>query len=209
MGKKTDQLKDELAEARREIERLEEELSSEVAARDHLVRLSTQLNSTLELQELLESIMSAAKELLDAEACSVALIDEETKELVIDVSVGAKSDDVVKRRIPAGKGVAGHVAESGEALVVNSTRENPHFFPEIDRAVGFDTQNLIALPLKAKERLIGVVEIINAKRRDRFDDHDLALATALTSQAAVAIDNASMYRTLAEALVASRRSYRL
>ena len=110
--KKTDneaQLRRELAESRLQVERLERELMDEIELRDHLIRISTQLNSTFELDALLAAIMSSAKSLLNAQACSIALLDEETNELVIDVSVGEKSAAVEKLRVPPGRGVAGQV----------------------------------------------------------------------------------------------------
>ena len=201
-------LSEQLAAAQSEVERLKRQSQNEVALLNQLVQISTQLNSTLKLSDLLRLIMSSAKDLFRAEACSVALLDEETGELVLEISVGEKSEEVTKQRIPRGQGIAGHVVESGEAMVINSVRDNPHFYEGIDQSVDFQTRNMLALPLKIRERTIGVVEIINTQDRDEFEAQDLKLATALTSQAAVAIDNATLYQKLADALVTSRMSYR-
>ena len=154
-------------------------------------------------------IMSSAKELCRAEACSVALIDEESGDLVLEVAVGEKSEDVQQQRIPSGKGIAGRVVETGEALAVNSVEASPYFYDGIDQSVGYRTRNILAVPLRVRGRVIGVVEIINALQRDHFSERDRTLAMALANQAAVAIDNANLYQKLADALVASRMSYRL
>lgn len=202
-------LRDQVAQLSAELERLKEERQQEVAELNELMRISTQLNSTLKLSELLRLIMSSARDLSRAEACSVALRDDESGELVFEVAVGEKSDDLPRKRVPAGQGIAGRVVETGRTMVVNSIEENPYFYDQIDRATGFATRNMLAVPLVVRDRTIGVVEIINSQGRDLFDEHDVRLAEALTSQAAVAIDNAGLYQRLADALVTSRMSYRL
>src|SRR5262249_6946206 len=201
-------LKQQLAESQLEVERLKRRLDEEVGTLNQLVRTSNLLNSTLNLPELLRLIMSSAKELMHTEACSVLLEDEDTKELVFEVAVGAGEEDVKKQRIPPGQGIAGQVAQKGEPQIINSVKDHPAFYGKIDKAVGFETKNMLALPLKVKDRTIGVVEIINTQGRDKFDQKDLKLAAALTSQAAVAIDNARLYQKLSEAVVAARMSYR-
>src|SRR5688572_9304117 len=115
----TDERHDELTALRAEVERLKVERQQEVDALNELVRISTQLNSTLKLSELLQLIMSSAKDLLRAETCSIALRDEQTGELVFEMAVGTKSQEVHKQRVPAGQGIAGHVASTGEPLLVD------------------------------------------------------------------------------------------
>jgi phosphoserine phosphatase RsbU/P len=200
---------DQIKALQAEVEKLRRERQQEVDTLNQLVRISTKLNSTLKLSELLQLVMNSAKDLLNAEACSIALRDDATGDLVFEVSVGEKSDEVSKQRIPAGQGIAGQVVEKGEPMVVASTKDAPHFFGQIDQATGFQSRNMIALPIKVKEKTIGVMEVINSRGRDAFDDRDLRLGQALASHAAVAIGNANLYHELADALVTSRMSYRL
>jgi GAF domain-containing protein len=202
-------LRQQLAESQLEVERLQRRLQEEVGTLNRLIQVSTQLNSTMNLPELLRLIINDAKDLLNSEACSVMLLDEDTGELVFEVAVGEKSEDVTKHRIPPGQGIAGRVAQKGESLIINSVKDNPAFYGRIDQAVGYETRNMLAIPLKTKDRTIGVVEVINTRGRPTFEEKDLALATALASQAAIAIDNARMYQKLSDALVMSRMSYRL
>ena len=79
---------------------------------------------------------------------------------------------------------------------------------DIDAKTGFETRNLLAVPMRTKERVIGAIEVINRKSGS-FDDRDLGVASALANQAAIAIDNARLYARLADAVVTSRMSYRL
>jgi GAF domain-containing protein len=93
--------------------------------------------------------------------------------------------------------------------VVNDARRDPRFYAELDRGSGFTTRSILAVPLNIRERAIGVVEIINKRGRSGFDSRDEEIATALAAQAAVAIDNARLYKKLADTVVESRMSYRL
>src|SRR5262245_47475083 len=99
-------LRQQLADSQREVDRLKLRLDEEVGTLRALLRVSGLLNSTLNLSELLRLIMSSAKELLAAEVCSILLLDDETGELVFEVSIGEKSEEVVKHRIPVGEGIA-------------------------------------------------------------------------------------------------------
>jgi GAF domain-containing protein len=203
------ELRRQLADSELQVKHLQERLQEEVGALNQLIRISTVLNSTLNRPELLRLIMSSAKELLGSEGCSIMLLDDQTGELVFEVSLGEKSEEVVKHRIPIGQGIAGRVAQTGESMIINSVRDNPYFYSRIDSQVGFETRNMLAIPLKIKDHVIGVVEIINKFGQANFEAKDLELATALTHLAAVAIDNAALYRKLSDALVMSRMSYRL
>jgi phosphoserine phosphatase RsbU/P len=207
--KTTDQLRQELQQSQQERDRLGKQLHEEVGKLNRLIQISTHLNSTLNLPELLQLVTNSAKELCNAEACSILLLDEETGDLVFEVAVGEKSADVAKQRVPVGQGIAGRVAQTGAPVLVNSVKDQPEFYGAIDQAVGFKTRNMVAVPLRIKDRVIGVAEIINAQGRSQFEEKDQALALAMASLAAVAIDNARLYQKLSDALVMSRMSYRL
>jgi sigma-B regulation protein RsbU (phosphoserine phosphatase) len=184
-------------------------LEAQLKRFDRLIHVSMQLGTTLELGELLTVIMESAKEMFQVEACSVLLVDEDTGDLAFEVAVGDRSQAVAQQRIPKGQGIAGRVVQTGEPKVVGSVSDDPDFFPGVDQAVGFETRNLMAVPLQVRGRTIGVVEIINTRNRADFTKEDLTLAGALASQAAIAIDNARLYRQLSDALVTARVSYRL
>ena len=91
---------------------------------------------------------------------------------------------------------------------VDDPASDARFYGGIDEQSGFQTRNLLAVPLRTKEKVIGVVEIIN-KRDGGFTQDDVRVASALADQAATAIDNARLYARLADAVVTSRMSYRL
>lgn len=204
-----DRWQQQLAESEAQLARLDRHIQEQVWLLNQLVRVSAQLSSTLNLRESLQLIIESAKDIFQAEACSVLLVDEPTGDLVFEVAVGEKSTEVVKHRVPAGKGIAGRVVQTREPMLVPSVKDSPYFYSAIDQSVGFQTRNMLALPLLVKGRVIGVMEIINSQGDLEFTAEDLTLATALASQAAVAIDNARLYQELSDALVAARMSYRL
>lgn len=195
--------------ATNEFTSLQRDLSEERRVRHALIDSSLRLNSTLNLPKLLRMIIDTAADLLDAEAASLLMYDEANHELTFDVAVGETEKQVKMMRIPADKGIAGWVLQNKKAAIVNQAQKDPYFSDAVDRALGFATRSILAVPLTARERTIGVVEIINKKDSTGFNDRDLEIAGALAAQAAVAIDNARLYEKLADTVVQSRLSYRL
>ena len=171
-----------------------------------LIAVATQLNSTLNLDELLELIIASAAELLEARGGSLLLLDEEAGELVFKVATA--DPELVGQRIPADAGIAGQAVRDQSPITITDTATDNRVNRQVDQATGTVTESLVAAPLVVKDRAIGVIEVMN-KRAGTFDDADEELAVALASLAAVAIDNASMYASLADAVVAARMSYRL
>jgi sigma-B regulation protein RsbU (phosphoserine phosphatase) len=203
-----DDLTQQLAEKDSEIAELRARLESEVGTLNRLIEITSALNTTLNLDELLGLIMSSASELVGAETSSLFLLDEETNELEIAVATGAPGERVTAQRIPAGTGIAGWVVQNGKAAVVADPKADERFFGGSDEQIGFETRSILAVPLRAKDRIVGAVEVIN-KREGEFSDGDLRVTTALADQAGTAIDNARLYARLADAVVTSRLSYRL
>lgn len=191
------------------ITELEGRLASEIAIRAQLVDLAVRLNSTLNVDELLQLIMTSAADLLDAETSSLMLLDEDSDELVIEVATGDVGDSVAKTRIPAGAGIAGWTLAHREPAVIDDPLSDGRYFSDVADAVGFETRNMIAVPLLTKDRAVGVVEVINKRDDAGFTPRDVEVAQALAALAAIAIDNAALYAQLADAVVTARMSYRL
>ena len=180
----------------------------EVDALKKLLAVASKLNSTLNIQELLQLIIGTTTDLVGAEEGSLLLVDEDTGELIFHVS-SEETGKLVEQRIPAGRGVAGWVVENAQPASINDAASDPRFYGGIDTAVGSTTRNLLAVPLSVKDRVIGVLEAINKQDGGSFSESDLERAEALASLASVAIDNSRMYARLTEAIVTARLSYRL
>ena len=188
---------------------LEQELEAERGARRALVNASVSLNSLLSLPELLAAIMRTATDLMNAETSSLMLLDEATNELTFEVATGDPAAEVAQMRVPADQGVAGWVLKNKKPALVSDVQKDERFYAQIDRASGYKTKSMLAVPLDIRGRIIGVVELINKRDGSGFTERDQEIASAFAAQAAVAIENARLYLKLADALVESRRSYRL
>lgn len=192
-----------------QISKLERELAAERRARQILVESSVRLNSLLNLPELLGAIIESVTGLLDAETSSLLLLDEETNELTFEVATGEAGENLREMRVPADQGIAGWVLARNEPTLIADVASDERFYGQIDRSSGFQTRSMVAVPLAIRDRPIGVIEVINKRGGAQFTARDQELALAFAAQAAVAIDNARLYRQLADAVVESRMSYRL
>ena len=188
---------------------LKRDLTEERRISHALIDSSVRLNSMFNLPELLQTIMQTAADLLQAGAASLLLYDEAKKELTFEVAVGDSEDQVKTMRLPADKGIAGWVLKNQKPAVVDEAHKDKRFSDSIDRALGLTTRSLLAVPLNSRDRVLGVIEVINKKAKTGFSERDLEVASAFAAQAAVAIDNAHLYEKLAETVVQSRMSYRL
>lgn len=163
-----------------------------------LSRLGQILNSSLDPREVRERAMEAATQLMKAEVGSLLLIDEGTRKLYFEVALGEKEEMVKTIFLNFGEGIAGWVAEKGEPAVVNDPEKDPRFFKGVDDRTDFKTRNLLCVPVKIKDRTIGVLEAINKRGGEDFDEEDLSLFQSLSDQVAIALDNARLYQELEE-----------
>jgi signal transduction histidine kinase len=155
------------------------------------------LVTNFNLNELLTNTMQLATDVMDAGASSLMLLDEETGELVFEVSHGGRGDILLRQRMSIDEGIAGWVVRHGKPLVANDVRADSRFNPYVDVRTGFLTQSIAAVPLKIKGRTIGVLEVLN-KYSGGFDKEDLRLLVSIGAQAAIAIENARLYASLRE-----------
>jgi two-component system cell cycle sensor histidine kinase/response regulator CckA len=168
-----------------------------------LNEVSQAVTSTLDLSEVLTKLMARINDVLGMEAASILLVDEPTGELVFATAAGGGAEQVKGLRLQPGQGIAGWVAQQGQTLMVSDVREDPRFYPEIDRISGFVTRSVLCVPLKIKGRVVGVVEALN-KAEGTFTPHDRHLLEAMAPTAAIAIENAQFYQALWE----SEETYR-
>ena len=163
-----------------------------------LLQLSRVLNSTLDHQEVRRRAMESATQLLKAEVGSLLLIDEEKHQLYFEVALGEKEETVKKVTLDMGEGVAGWVAQKGKPLLVNDPEKDFRFDGRMDLRTGFKTRNLLCVPVKVKERTIGVLEVINKTGKNGFSQEDLSLLNLLSDLVGIALDNARLYQELEE-----------
>ncbi|MCC6147515.1 MAG: GAF domain-containing protein [Anaerolineaceae bacterium] len=167
-----------------------------------LNEMTRQLTSTLELSELLKTILQNAVNILDSEAGSLLLVDEQTDELVFKEMVGPVASDLVNRRLPPGSGIVGKAVRMRLPVIENTPQQSTAWFSNTDQQTGFQTRALLAVPLIFKDGVIGVVEVINRRDGLPFNRDDEILLLAFAAQAAVAIENARLYTMTDQALAA-------
>jgi len=147
------------------------------------------VTASLELDHVLRSLMESVRDHFQVEAASVALVDEGTGELVFRVATGAAAEQVVGMRLDPGQGVAGWVAGTGQPAMVPAADDDVRFYEGVDKATGFQTQALMAVPINLGQRTIGVIEAINP-RQGHMEENDLELLASVATLAASAIQNA-------------------
>lgn len=153
-----------------------------------LFSIAGSLNSTLDLDFLLQKIGAAAEQLTESEASSIMLVTDDKKHLFFRIASGEKAKALKTMTLPVGQGIAGHVAQNRAPEVVNDTRSDPRFAGKFDKASGFVTRSLLCVPMVFRGELVGVVEVLN-KRQGEYTDAHVGLLTSLASLASVAITN--------------------
>lgn len=158
-----------------------------------LLELIGQINSDLELNKVLLSIIHAAKIITDSEACSVFLIDDATNELILSIPTGPAGESVSGKRFPMGEGIAGWVAENAQSQIVNDVDSDDRFRGDFNPEI-FQTRNILCAPLfNQSKKVIGVLQAINKKDGLGYDTSEIPLFNALANQAANAITNARLH----------------
>ena len=166
-----------------------------------LIEINALINSQYrDVRVLLSRIMESAERLIGSEASSLLLVDSGTGQLYFEIALGDKGEDVKKYTLEMGEGIAGWVAQNDRSLVVNDAENDPRHFSVIGDDTGYRTRNLIAVPLRAKDEVIGVLEVINKSDNQSFDDKDLRFLEVLADQASIALQNAREYGRMSSEL---------
>lgn len=158
-------------------------------------RISDLINSSLDVDTILESVLKTATELVRAEASSILLVEEDSREVVFRTTLGSKADKVKSLKLELGEGIAGWVALTGEPVLAHDAGKDPRHASYIPKKLRFKTRNILCVPIKVKNHTIGSVEVINkiGGKDVSFDNEDLELLTAIAGQASIAIENARLY----------------
>jgi signal transduction histidine kinase/DNA-binding response OmpR family regulator len=158
--------------------------------------ISRAINSTNEINTLLKMSLNLTTGFIGAEGVSLFLKDEKTEELVCYLASGSRGEILEGQRMKKGAGIAGWVADNGVPLLVNDVSKEPRFNPEFDRKTGFKTHSILAVPLRAMNKTIGVMEVINKKDNEKFTMDDQQLLYSLANHLAIAVENAKITEEL-------------
>lgn len=148
------------------------------------------LTSSLTIKEVLEKILGKVAEYFSPENWSLLLVDEEKQELYFEIIVGEVADKIKDIRLKVGEGVAGWVAKTGRPLIVPSVKNEPLFNKKIDEMTQFETESIICIPLRIRDKVIGVIELINKRDLSPLHQYDIEVLSTVADYAAIALENA-------------------
>jgi HD-GYP domain-containing protein (c-di-GMP phosphodiesterase class II) len=189
-----------------EAHRLRQESSGQLAQMELLLKSLEIVNSSLSLEVVLDNLMGMGMRLIDAEAASILLMDEELGQLYFAAATGVKKEEMKRIYLKKSDGIAGWVADKGEVLLIPDVEKDPRFSKKADKSSGFVTKSILAVPLKTEGRLIGVAEAINKKGGGEFTDADAQMLSTLSSYGAMAIQKAQLYRDVNELFLGTLRA---
>jgi len=167
------------------------ELKKKVAELDALYKAGMSLSTTEDLNVLLNKIVSLATKVIEAKSGSIMLIQRTENVLTIEAAIGLSPDIVKHTRLESGSSIAGYVAQKGTPLIVEDIKKDPRFSRL--RKKHYVTRSLLCVPLKVKDKILGVINLSDKKTGGPFTKNDLRLLTTFASQAAIAIDDAEHF----------------
>jgi len=177
------------------VDRLMERARSErqLAHLNAYLSVSAMLAQYLGLQESLEIALYCCMDVVAAEAASVLLLDDKKENFHFYQAEGPAKPVLAGATFPADKGLAGHVLRTQQSEVINDVQTDPRFYGKIDSDSGFQTRNMIVMPLTAGEERIGVLEILNKADGGPFTEEERLIVLSIAEEIAFAIRNARVF----------------
>src|SRR6202049_1758363 len=152
--------------------------------------LGKALTSSLQLDQVLRTIMEKIDEFLHPDTWSMLLVDEAKQELYFELAIGKNAHTLKDVRIKMGQGIGGWVAQNQQVVIVPDVSKDTRFFGKVDEKTKMETRSIVAVPVRFRDHCLGVIELINCVGIEGFHDRDLALLEALADFAAIALENA-------------------
>lgn len=176
-------------------------LQMQLKAWANLNLIGQAITSTLEETDVQRRLMWGVNKLMAVEAGSLYLIDEKTGELVLQLSLRGEMENKGGLRLLPGQGIAGWVAQNQQAALVPDVHCDERFYSQVDMKTGFVTRSVLAAPLTAKGKVLGVIQVINPTgTKTYFDQADQELLEALAASVAVAVENARLYAKMRQSV---------
>jgi signal transduction histidine kinase len=158
-----------------------------------LLQVGQIITSEMNLEALFPLIIQHTNDIMDSQASSIFLYDQKSNELWSLVSTDLKKNEI---RIPASYGIAGWVFQNRSPTVVSDTSTDPRFDAEVDRKTGFQTRNILCVPLINRQKeCVGTLQVLNKNRGD-FMQEDVEMLTSLSDYATIALENSKLYEEL-------------
>jgi two-component system sensor histidine kinase HydH len=174
-----------------------------------ILRSASLINSSLDIEDVLDRAMKWVEEFMDAEASSVYQLDERNQELFVRLARGEKKDPIKKIILKVGEGIAGYVVQTGKPMVIQDVAKEERFNDKFDRITGFSTKSMICVPMMLRNAPVGAIQVINKKSGEPFNRADLELLYAVSQQVGIAIENANLYKRLEESYEMTTQELRI
>ncbi len=174
-------------------------LTQTVERLERMVTIGQMLNSTLDLSQLLETIIRTAAELVSTQAASILLVDERTGELFFAASTGSSREELRQIKVPVVGSIAGTIYKTGEPVIVEDVSGDSRHYTGVDQSISFQTRSLLGVPLQVRTRCIGVLEAVNKLNGEAFNEDDVHTLSTMASHSAIAIENARLVASLRDA----------
>jgi len=176
--------------------------------KEPLRKIIDKLSPKLNLKEILQAIIDTAQEMISSEAGTLFLKDKEGKKIIFQIVNGPFKDELQGKSIPLSKGIVAKVINTGKPTIVNSPGKEMKFYNNIDKKLGYRTQNIICIPLKIGDEVIGAIEMVN-KKRGKYTQDDMERLKRFSSQSALIINTGLMYQKLSDLTSEVGKSERL
>ena len=154
------------------------------------------IGAPLAHDDVLQAIVETAADVLQAEAGALFLLDAEGDDLVFQVALGGRAEKVKHFKVPLGHGIAGYVAATGQPLAVADAERDPRFARDIGEATDYRPSTILCVPLFLRERVIGVLELLNKTGGGPFTTRDMDLLGRFGRLAALAVDQSRLAQDL-------------
>ena len=174
------------------------ELRSQVQRLSLFHEVGKALFSTLDLQKILQTVMEKISELLQPDTWSLLMVDEKAQELYFEIAIGHGAERLKDVRLKLGEGVAGWVAKHGESVLVEDVRSDIRFSSRIDEFTQLNTHSVLCVPIKGREQVLGVIELVNCLGKQSFAEEHIPILGSLTDYAATALENARYVQRIHE-----------
>ncbi|MBL4672568.1 MAG: GAF domain-containing protein, partial [Arenicella sp.] len=182
-----------IRQATESIQQQRDQLVIQLDERKALAEVAVAVSSVGNLDKVLDTVLEKSRDVVNVEASSILLLDKDKHDLYFHTVQGRVSDDLKGIRIALGQGLVGHVAKNGKTEVVDDPYSDPRFNKQVDIATGFVTRSILTTPLVSKDEIIGVLQLVNRKQLDTFNDNDVLLIESFAVQAGIAIENSRLY----------------
>lgn len=170
-----------------------------------LLEISQRVNSSLDLEVVLAQTLEMVGVIVEAEASSIWMVDEQKSELYCATATGDKAEAILHYRMPWDEGIVGWTVQNDHFYITNEASDDEHHATDIAERVGYECSTLLCVPMHSRGRVVGCIEVINKHAKAFFADKDLLQISIFANLVGLAIENANAFLQVQQENVHLRR----